>query len=104
LFLLNNNNSSNFNDRKMATTATLTAVSGTTSSNSSTDNNKRKSEENIGPTTNRKPTSRRLLNQPQTDTTKMKPSIDIDDSDGLNKTNSLNNRTTSTFRIPKLGR
>jgi len=89
----------------MATTATLTAVSatGTNSSNNSTDNNKRKSEENIGPTTNRKPTHRRLSIQPQTDTTKMKSSIDIDDSDGLNRNNSLN-RTTPTFRIPKLGR
>jgi len=109
LFLSNNNNnnhSSIFNDRNMATTATLTAVSaaGTTCSNSNTDNNKRKSEENIGPTTNRKPTHRRVSsNQPQTDTTKMKTSIDIDDSDGLNKTNSLN-RTTPTYRIPKLGR
>ncbi len=85
----------------MATTATLTAVSATsaTSSNSSTDTNKRKSEENLGPTTNRKSTNRRHSNQLQTDTTKMKTSIDIDDSDGLNK-----NRTASTFRIPKLGR
>jgi len=92
----------------MATTATLTAVSSpvsnsSNSSSSNTDNNKRKSEENIGPTTNRKPTHRRVSTQPQTDTTKMKTSIDIDDCDGLNKTNSLN-RTTPTFRIPKLGR
>jgi hypothetical protein len=102
----NNNNSSHFNDKKMATTATLTAISatGTTNSNNSTDNTKRKSEENIGPTTNRKPTHRRVVSiQPQTDTTKMKSSMDIDDSDGLNKTNSLN-RSTPTFRIPKLGR
>jgi hypothetical protein len=91
----------------MATTATLTAVSspGTNSSSSSsnTDNNKRKSEENIGPSTNRKPTHRRVSSPLQTDTTKMKSSIDIDDSDGLNKTNTLN-RTAATFRIPKLGR
>jgi hypothetical protein len=95
----NKNSSPPINDRNMATTATLTAVSsaGTTSSNNSTDTNKRKIEENLGPS--RKPTHRRLANQLQTDTTKMKS----DDSDGLNKTNSLN-RTSSTFRIPKLER
>jgi hypothetical protein len=101
------NNTSLFNARKMATTATLTAVSaaGTNnnSSSSSADNNKRKSEENIGPSTNRKPTHRRISNQLQTDTTKMKSSIEIDDNDGFNKTNTLS-RTTPTFRIPKLGR
>jgi len=106
--LSSNNNTSLFDDRKMATTATLTAVSPGTNSTSSisssnTDNNKRKSEENIGPSTNRKPTHRRVSTQLSSDTTKMKSSVDIDDSDGFNKTNSLN-RTASTFRIPKLGR
>ncbi|CAF4719680.1 unnamed protein product [Rotaria socialis] len=103
--LSSNNNTFPFNDSKMATTATLTAVSGTNTNNNSnnTDNIKRKTEENIGPTTNRKPTHRRLVTQPQVDTKKMKSSIEIDDSDGLNKTN-LVNRTTPTFRIPKIGR
>ena len=107
--LSSNNNTSLFDDRKMATTATLTAISTTgtnnnnSSSSSNTDNNKRKSEENIGPSTNRKPTHRRVSTPLQTDTTKMKSSVDIDDSDGFNKTNSLN-RTAATFRIPKLGR
>ena len=90
----------------MATTAALTAVSTTSTnstSSSSTDNSKRKTEENIGPSTNRKATHRRVATQPQNDTTKLKFSMDIDDSDGVNKTN-LSNRTTSTFRIPKLGR
>ncbi|CAF3708683.1 unnamed protein product, partial [Adineta steineri] len=112
--LSSNNNTSSFNDRKMATTATLTAVStagtnnnSSSSSNisSSTDSIKRKSEENIGPLTNRKPTHRRITTQLQTtDSTKMKTSTDIDDSDGLNKTNSLNRSTTMPFRIPKIGR
>ena len=94
----------------MATTATLTAVSsaGTTSSsnnNHSTDTNKRKLEENLGGSTNhRKPTHRRLSGSPQTDSTNMKSSIDLDDSDGLNRSNNALNRTSATFRIPKLGR
>ncbi|CAF4441641.1 unnamed protein product, partial [Rotaria sp. Silwood2] len=87
----------------MATTATLTAVSATNSNSNNTDNNKRKTEENLGPTTNKKPTHRRVITQTQIDTKKMKSSIDIDESDGLNKTNLLN-RTTPTFRIPKIGR
>lgn len=100
--LTSSKHTSNINEKKMATTATLTAVSTSNPSNSNnnTDNNKRKSEENLGPSTNRKPIQRRQI---QTDTTKMKSSIDIDDNDGLNKTNSVN-RTGSTFRIPKLGR
>lgn len=100
-FLSSNNNTFPLNDSKMATTATLTAVS--TSNSNSSDNNKRKTEENLGPTTNRKPTHRRLVAQTQVDTKKMKSSIDIDDTDGLNKTN-LVNRTIPTFRIPKIGR
>ena len=102
---LQTSSSSDINARKMATTATLTAVSsaGTTNCSNSTDTTKRKSEENLGGSTNRKPTHRRLSTQPETDSTKMKSSIDLDDSDGFTKTSSLN-RTAATFRIPKLGR
>lgn len=104
--LSSKNNTDLFNDREMATTATLTAVSttNTTSSNNITDNNKRKTEENIGPTTNRKPTHRRVQTASQIEPKKMKSAIDVDDSDGLNKTNLVNRSTTPTFRIPKIGR
>ncbi|UJR22385.1 hypothetical protein I4U23_025446 [Adineta vaga] len=111
--LSSNPNTSLFNDKKMATTVTLTAVatpvtntssSSSSNNNNSTDSNKRKSEENIGPSTNRKPTHRRVSAPLQSDSSKMKTAIELDDnSDGLNKTNSLN-RSTPTFRIPKLGR
>ena len=87
----------------MATTATLIAVSSPGTTNTTDNPPKRKSEENISPINTRKPTHRRLSSPLQTDSTKMQSSIDIDDNDALNKTNSIN-RTAANYRIPKLGR
>ena len=108
--LSSTHNTSLFNDRKMATTITLTAVAApgtnntnSSSSNSSTDSNKRRSEETLAPSPNRKPTHRRVTTPLQADSSTMKTAIKVDDSDGLNKANTLN-RSTPTFRIPKLGR
>lgn len=106
--LSSNFNTSRLDDRKMATTVTLTpvAASNTSSSGSnstSADTNKRKSEENIGLPTHRKPTHRRISAPLQSDTAKMKATVELDDSDDLTKTNALN-KSTPTYRIPKIGR
>ena len=98
--LSSNFNTSRLNDRKMATTVTLTPVAASTTNSSSSgsnsnsaDTNKRKSEENIGPPTHRKPTHRRISAPLQSDSAKMKASVELDDSDDLTKTNALNKST-----------
>ncbi|CAF1593170.1 unnamed protein product [Adineta ricciae] len=108
--LSSNFNTSRLHDRKMATTVTLTPVaasatntSSSGSNSNSADTNKRKSEENIGPPTHRKPTHRRISAPVQSDSAKMKASVELDDSDDLTKTNALN-KSTPTYRIPKIGR
>jgi hypothetical protein len=92
------NNTFLSNDRKMATTATLTAVPspGTTNYSSNIDSSKPKIEENIISAI-----AKKSGQYPQQ--SPMKSSNKIANDDGVTKTDSFN-RSTSTFRIPKIGR